>query len=112
MAVAFTKTKNTVYGTDRVVYGTLVFSSNYATGGEAVTAATFGLSRLDMLVFDGLAIATDGATANGVKYKASSATGGNIFQYEAAATGLALLEKTNGEAYATGSNVSCIAIGA
>lgn len=109
MAVAFTQIKRSVFGTDRVVTGTLVFSGNYATGGEAVTAATFGLTRLDMLIFDGIAVATDLATANPVKW--NSATG-KIAQYEGSAAGTALSEKTNAEAYATGSNVNVLAIGA
>ncbi len=109
MAVAFTRIKQTVYGTDRIVTGTLVFSGNYATGGEAVTPATFGLTRLDVLIFDGLAVSTDVATANGVKYNAATA---KIVQYEGSAAGTALSEKTNAEVYATGSNVNVLAIGA
>lgn len=109
MAIAFTQIKRSVYGTDRVVYGTLVFSSNYATGGEAVTAATFGLTRLDMLICDGVAVSTDVATSNPVKYNAAT---GKIVQYEGSAAGTALSEKTNAEAYATGSNVNVLAIGA
>jgi len=109
MAVTFTQIKKSVYGSDRVVTGTLAFSGNYATGGEAVTPATFGLTRIDLIIFDGLAIATDGGTANGVKYNAAT---GKVLQYESAATGLALLEKTNSEAYATGSNANVLVIGA
>lgn len=108
MSVAFTESKRSVYGTDRIVYGTLVFSGNYATGGEAVTAATFGLTTLRMVIFDGIAVSTDVATGNPVKYNAAT---GKIVQYEGSAAGTALSEKTNSEAYATGSNVSCLVIG-
>lgn len=90
----------------------LVFSGNYATGGESVTAASVGLKTIDQCVPHGVAMSTDLATSNpiGISY----ATGGasvTFIHYEAAATGLALLEKTNGEAHATGSNVRVTFIG-
>lgn len=110
MAVAFTQTKRSVYGTDRVVYGSLVFSGNYATGGEAVTPATFGLTRLDLLIFDGIAVSTDLTAGLGLKYNAAT---GKIAAYETAGTvDLAFKEVSNSQAYAAGTNVSCIAIGA
>lgn len=46
MAVAFTKSHQSVYGDNQVVYGTLAFDDAYPAGGEAVTAATFGLNGL------------------------------------------------------------------
>lgn len=109
MAVAFTQIKKSVYGTDRAVTGTLVFSGNYATGGEAVTPATFGLTRIDMVMFDGVAVATDVATATAVKYNAAT---GKIVHFESGAANAALAEKTNAEAYPTGSNVNVLVIGA
>lgn len=110
MAAAFTESKRSVYGTDRVVRGSIVFSGNYATGGEAVTAATFGLTRLDLLMFDGVAVSTDVATATAVKY--NSATGKIVHFESGGAINAALAEKTNAEAYPTGSNVAVLAIGA
>lgn len=35
-------------------YGTLTGPASYATGGEAFTAATVGLSRLDYLIISGM----------------------------------------------------------
>jgi len=49
-------------GRQHVVTGKLVSDDgDYAAGGMAVTAATFGLSRLDSLNIDGLAIDGTGA---------------------------------------------------
>lgn len=39
-------------GVERFVAGTATFDSSYITGGEALTAATLGLTRLDRLVFE------------------------------------------------------------
>jgi hypothetical protein len=41
-----------VFGSEKVVRGTFTFDSVYPTGGEAVTAATFGLSSLSWLALD------------------------------------------------------------
>ena len=46
-----------VPGTRREVRGTITFDSSYATGGEAVTLAQLGLTRLDWLSVE----TTDGA---------------------------------------------------
>lgn len=108
MAVAATINKRSVFGDRRVHNVTLTFSGNYATGGEAVTAGLFGLNSLEMLVFDGVAVATDLATATAVKYDSATA---KIVHFESGASGAALAEKTNAEAYPTGSNVNCLAIG-
>lgn len=108
MAVASTITQKSVFGDRKAHQCTLVFSGNYATGGEAVTAATFGLNVIELLMFDGVAVSTDVATANPVKFIASTS---KIAQYEGSAAGTALSEKTNAEVYATGSNVRVLAIG-
>lgn len=109
MAVAVTNIERpTVFGDRRVRIVNLVFSGNYATGGEALSAAALGFSRVDAILFDGPAVAADLATANPVKYDHAT---GKVAFYESAATGLALLEKTNAEAYPTGSNVRALVIG-
>ncbi len=108
MAVAFTQIKRSVYGTDRVVYGTLAFSGSYATGGEAVTPATFGLTRIDLVVFDGAVVASDLSTACSPKFNAATS---KIAQYESGAANAPLAEK-GVEAYVTGANVNVIVFGA
>ena len=109
MAVAITINKISVFGDRKAIQATLVFSSNYATGGEAVTAANFGLNTLELLMFDGVAVSTDVATATAVKY--NSATGKIVHYESGGAINAALAEKTNAEAYPTGSNVRALAIG-
>lgn len=91
----------------------LVFSGNYATGGETLQASTLGMKKFDQLISHGnLATSTDLATANPVGIKVSSSgTSATVTQYEGAASGAALGEKTNAEAYATGSNIRVTAIG-
>lgn len=54
-----------VPGTRREVRGTVTFDSSYPTGGEAVTLAQLGLTRLDWLsvdTTDGYVPAWDGST--------------------------------------------------
>lgn len=48
-----------VYGKENVVYGTLVGTGTYTSGGDAITAAQFGLSRIDNLI-----LIPDGSGAN------------------------------------------------
>jgi hypothetical protein len=43
-----------VFGSEKVLRGTFTFDSSYPTGGEAVTAATFGLSSLTWLAIDNI----------------------------------------------------------
>jgi hypothetical protein len=115
VATKITGVPDVVHGSERCHTRRLTFSGNYATGGEAVaaTAATattnFGLRRITRLILhNGVAASADVATSNGVAY--NSATGKIVF-YESAATGLAHLEKTNSEAYPTGSFLDVTAFG-
>lgn len=51
MAVTYTNKKVPQFvGTQRMVVADVTMDSSYATNGESVTAASFGLSRLDRLV--------------------------------------------------------------
>lgn len=110
MAVSVTQVgKRSVFGDRRVVVADLAFSGNYATGGEALSASSFGLSRLDALVLPGAAVAADEATAVVIAY---DYTGGKVVAYEGSTAGTALSEKTNAEAWPTGAYARCIAIGA
>lgn len=76
-------------------------TGTYTTGGFSLTAAQLGLSGIDFASAGSVATTgTAGATANpvGIRYAAdgSSIT---VTPYEAAATGLATLEKSSAEAY-------------
>jgi hypothetical protein len=56
-----------VPGTRREVRGSVTFDSSYPTGGEAVTLAQLGLTRLDWLsveTTDGYVPAWDGSTSS------------------------------------------------
>jgi hypothetical protein len=78
----------------------LTFSGNYATGGEAITASTFGLRRITRLIpHAGVASSSDVATSIPIGW--NTATSKLLF-YEGSAAGTALSEKTNAEAYPTG----------
>lgn len=96
----------------RVKIRTLTFSSTYATGGETITAASLGLKRVYQVLGGGIATSTDLATANPVAYTINTAgTSVTVLQYEGSAAGTAISEKTNSEAYATGSNCRTTFIG-
>lgn len=78
----------------------LVFSGNYATGGEALPP--FGGTVLEVIPHGGVAVASDLATAVPVFY--DYATSKFTF-YEGSAAGTALSEKTGAEVYPTGCKV-------
>lgn len=115
MAIALNRTTGADYtvSNKRHKVRTLVFSSNYATGGEAITPANVGLKKIEQVISHGnLATSTDLATANPVGFVINSTgTSVTVCQYEGSAAGTALSEKTNGEAYATGSNIRVTFVG-
>lgn len=117
MAVALTRVRNASHTANnkRVRVVDAVFSGNYATGGETITPSTsgIGLRVIEQIIPNGnLALSTDLATANMVGVKLNSTgTSATLTQYEGSAAGTALSEKTNGEAYATGSNIRLTVIG-
>jgi hypothetical protein len=115
VATKITGTPDVVMGNQRVHTRRLTFSSNYATGGEdiastaAIRRTNFGLSRITrMVLHSGTAAAADLATSNPVTY--NPATGKVVFN-EGSAAGTALSEKTNAEAYPTGSFLDVTAYG-
>lgn len=108
MAITTTINKSSVMGDRRMNQCKLVFSGNYATGGEAITAAVLGLNVLEMVIFDGVAVTSGFGAANPLKY---NPTTGKISFYESSGAGTELQEKTNAEAYNAGLNVLCLAIG-
>lgn len=110
MAIAITPVTGAsgVQGNKRVRVLDLVFSGNYATGGESFTASDAGLKVIDFVDAYGVAVASDLATAIPVFY--NHATSKFTF-YEGSAAGTALSEKTNGEVYPTGCKLRVRAIG-
>lgn len=87
-------------------------TGTYATGGFTVTAGDLGLKRIDVVLAGNATSGTAGATASpiGVIYNAGG-TSVTIQVYEAAATGLVLLEKTNAEAHESNWTIRVFAVG-
>lgn len=111
MAVAVAKVSpnaDTTFGNKKIKIRTLTFSSNYATGGEALAASDFGLKKIQHISFGGVASSSDVATACAVSY---DYTNGKVVFYESGAANAALAEKTNAEAYPTGCNVRVLVVG-
>jgi hypothetical protein len=102
MAIAITKVARYADPGGRTAVLDLVFSGNYATGGETFGPTTTGVGLrtfTEVRVHGGVAISSDVATAIPIAY--NYATGKFAF-YEGSAAGTALSEKTNSEAYPTG----------
>jgi hypothetical protein len=110
LAITVTKptgTQDTKIGNKRcLIRDITIDTGTYTTGGTLITAAEISaggqpLKRIDFISFgtNGMTGGTDGATANpiGVRYTAGGRTA-TLQTYEAAATGLPLLEKTSAEA--------------
>lgn len=110
MAVSLTKVTgaDTVFGNKRVKVRDCAFSGNYTTGGETILPATVGLAKIDFVLSAGAALSTDLVTSNPVTY--NNATG-KLLQYESGASSAASIEKSSGEAYATGSSVRLVFVG-
>jgi hypothetical protein len=108
MAIAVTVVKRTVFGDQRVVFADIVFSGNYATGGEALAASDLGLNAINYLTVDGASPATALSTAVIQKYNYSTS---KMLSFEAAASAAPFIEKDNAEAYITGQFVRVMAIG-
>lgn len=109
MAVTVTAVERpTVFGDRRVRIVDLTFSGNYATGGEALSAASLGFARVDLVALEGAAVASDLATALVAKYNYATS---KVAFYEGSAAGTALTEKTNAEAYPAGCVVRAMVVG-
>ncbi len=108
MAIAVTQVgRRTVFGDRRVGFYDVVFSGNYAAGGEAVTPATWGLSDVDYISNE-LGVATAGTTAVAVSFNPGTS---KLQSWESAATGLPFLEKTDTEVYITGQTARLMVVG-
>jgi hypothetical protein len=104
VAIARVTGADHIAGNKRVKVRTLTFSSTYATGGESVTAANVGLKKIDEVIPHGMAMSTDLATGNMVGYDYANS---KFVFFESGSSGTAMAEKTNSEAYPTGSNLRC-----
>lgn len=99
--------RRTVFGDRRVHFFDVVFSGTYPDGGEPITPASFGLTRIDYIAPQ-VGPATDRETAVIVSWDQVAST---LLNFECAATGLPLLEKTDSEAYITGQSARLMVIG-
>lgn len=109
MAVAVTQVgRKSVFGDKTVKFFDLVFSGNYATGGEALTAATLGFKSVDFVTVDGGSPATALTTATVQKYNYATE---KMLTYEAAASAAPFIEKDNAEAYITGQFCRVMVVG-
>jgi hypothetical protein len=87
-------------------------TGDYATGGFTITASQLGLKKIDVVLAGGATSGTSGATYSpvGIIYAASGSSI-TVVVYEAAATGLVLLQKTNAEAHEANWTLRLFAIG-
>jgi hypothetical protein len=72
MALTFGTPTREVVGRQRSITSSVTFDSSYPTGGEAVTAANFGLSVIDDVIVHGPAMNTDVTRAVPVSFKSST----------------------------------------
>lgn len=112
MAAVVTTTtinKQTVWGTQRVVFATLAFDTgDYAAGGVAVTAAQFGLTFIDDMIINQQIETSATPTANIGMYNTATSKI-RIFQGSTAAD--APFNEKGAEAFGTGANARVIVIG-
>src|ERR1700741_146761 len=108
MAIAVTQIgRRTVFGDRRVGFYNIVFSGTYTTGGEAVTAATFGLSDVDFISAEA-SVSTAATTAEVVSFNSVSS---KLQLWESGAANAPLAEKGSGEAYVAGTNANVMVVG-
>lgn len=107
MAIAVTQIgRRTVFGDRRVGFFNVVFSGNYATGGEAVTPGLFGLSDIDFIDSQA-SVSTAGTTAEVVLFNSSTS---KLQLFESGAANAPLAEK-GVEAYVAGTNSTIMVVG-
>lgn len=101
--------KRVVLGSLRAVFATLAFDTgDYAAGGVAVTAAQFGLSRIQEIVFPGAALEVSATpTAQIPRYNPTS---GKVEIYQGGNADAPLNEK-GAEAFGSGASVRVIVFG-
>lgn len=73
VAIATTDRNGAPGGSLRIVSAVFTGNSSYATGGDALTAADFGLSRLDFIVL--------GGNATGTRWYAWNAATGKLMSF-------------------------------
>ena len=88
-------TPSTVWGNKRVVFGQLVATGTYTTGGDSITAAQFGLKTIDELILipdgsgantNGQAVAAPNLTTLKIKLFGSNSVSGSTLPELTAAT--------------------------
>lgn len=108
MAVTVTQIgRRTVFGDRRVGFYNVVFSGTYATGGEAVTAASFGLSDLEFIQSNP-SVSTASTTGEIVAFNSGTS---KLQMFESGAANAPLIEKQNAEAYVAGTNANIMVVG-
>lgn len=108
MAIAVTQVgRRTVFGDRRVGFYDVVYSGNYATGGEALTPALLGLTDIDF-VEGSVASSTDLVTSVTVYWNPAT---GKLLSYEGGGANAPSIEKQNAEAYITGQNGRIMVVG-
>ena len=113
MAAVVTTTtvnKRLVIGSKRMVLATLAFDTgDYAAAGVAVTAAQFGLVKIDALFFEGAALEVAATpTANIPRWNPTTSKI-SFFQTGTAADGP--LNEKGAEAFGSGATVGVVVIG-
>lgn len=115
MAVAIAKVTGADYtvSNKRVRVRTLTFSGNYATNGETINASDVGLRKIEQVHFTGGFAAGSTPTSGTIvgAIISSSGTSVAIRHYESAGSAAPPIEKDNGEAYVTGTNVRAEFVG-
>jgi hypothetical protein len=112
MAITVTQVgRRTVFGDRRVGFFDVAFSGNYATGGEAVTASSFGLADIDFIDASAGVASPTNTTAVLVSYFPTNSNSGFLQSWESGAANAPLAEKNNAEAYITGQTARMMVVG-
>lgn len=97
MALAFSTVTNKKIGNRTVKVVDVTWDASYPTGGEAITAADFGLKKIDHITTS-IAISADRTTACPVAW---DRTNSKLVAYESGASGAVLPEKGSTESLAS-----------
>ena len=97
MALAFSVRSNFVVGNKRMKIVDVTFDSSYPDNGEAITAANFGLRKVDQIIC-GPAVASDGSTAVLISWDRANS---KLLAFESGASGAVFPEKGGTESLDT-----------
>lgn len=104
MALAFTTISNRAVANRRQKVVEITWDNSYPTGGEAVTAANFGLKKIEHITH-GIAISSDRTTACPIAW---DRTNSKLVAYESGASGAVLPEKGNTESLASYTSIHTV----